>query len=121
MAIYKSSYNQKPEKEPKQKKEKPEKVRLPKEKKEWKINIKPSLVVLLVSLILFVACCFPENFLKSFLLGTFGLLTYPITLLSVFFSFVKLRKIKYSLNTSITGPDQANDSRSYDLAPLQKK
>ena len=97
MAIYKSSYNQKPEKEPKQKKEKPERLKQPKEKSAKKINIKPSLIVLLVSVLLFVFCCFPNNFMKNFLLGMFGLLTYPALILTAFFSICALRKTKYNV------------------------
>ena len=95
MAIYKSSYNQKPEKP---KKEKGEKIKEPKEKVSRKINIKPSLICLLVFLCLFIVCCFPNNFLKNFLLGIFGLLTYPVTLIGVFFSVVALRKIKFNVS-----------------------
>ena len=90
MAIYRSSFNQKPEKEEKPKKQKQEKVKLSKEKKERKINIKPSLVCLILCLIIFVVCCFPSNFFKNFLLGTFGLLTYPATLLGAIFAGLKL-------------------------------
>ena len=82
MAIYKSSYNQKPEKEQKPKKEK---VKLPKEVKPRRVKIRPSLVSLLVSILLFVVCCFPSNFLKNFLLGAFGLLSYPVLFLVAFF------------------------------------
>ena len=57
MAIYKSSFNQKPEKQEKPKKEKPEKIKLPKEKVRKNINVKPSLVSLLISATLFVVCC----------------------------------------------------------------
>ena len=97
MAIYKSSYNQKPEKQEKPKKEKKEKVKLPKEKSDKKINIRPSLISLLVFLAVFITCCFPNNFLKNFLLGTFGLLTYPITLLGVLFSYTALAKKKFNV------------------------
>ncbi len=93
MAIYKSSFNQKPEKEEKPKKEKHEKIKVPKQKSNVKINIRPSLISLFVCLILFIVCCF-SNFLKNFLLGTFGLLAYPLTLLGVFFSFLALKKKK---------------------------
>ena len=94
MAIYKSSYNQKPEKEPKQKKEKPEKLKQPKENKTVKFNIRPSLISLILSIVLFVVCCLPSNFMKNFLLGVFGLLCYPVLLLVAFFSFVALKKAK---------------------------
>lgn len=97
MAIYKSSFNQKPEKQEKPKKEKKEKVKLPKEKSTKKINIRPSLICLIVFLFVFVVCCFPSNFFKSFLLGIFGLLVYPLTLMGSFFSIMALRKTKYNV------------------------
>ena len=62
MAIYKSSYNQKPEKEEKPKKEK---IKQPKEVKTKKINVRPSLITLIVSIVLFVVCCFSSNFIKN--------------------------------------------------------
>ncbi len=95
MAIYKSSFNQKPEKEPKPKKEKPIKE---KNKPKMKLNVKPAFIYLLVSLAIFIVCCFPSSFLKNFLLGVFGLLTYPISLLVAFFSFMNLRKAKLKVN-----------------------
>ncbi len=97
MAIYRSSFNQKPEKEKKQKKEKWEKFKEPKERVN-KTKLKPSMVCLIAFLTLFIVCCFPNNFLKNFLLGTFGLLTYPVTLIGVFFSIAALRKIKFNAN-----------------------
>ena len=54
MAIYKSSFNQKPEKEEKPKKEKKQKVKIAKEKVSKKINVRPSLVCLLVFLTIFI-------------------------------------------------------------------
>jgi cell division protein FtsW len=33
---------------------------------------------LIVSIVLLIVACMPTNFLKSFLLGTFGLLIYPL-------------------------------------------
>ena len=98
MAIYKSSFNQKPDKEEKPKKEKRVKTKELKEKVEKKtINIKPGVVWLLFSLTLFVVCCLPNNFLKNFLLGCFGLLIYPLTLLGVVFSIVSLKKTKLNV------------------------
>ncbi len=98
MAIYKSSYNQKPEKQEKPKKEKKEKIKLPKENVEKKkINIRPSLICLFIFLTLFVVCCFPSNFLKNFLLGVFGLSVYPLTLLATFFSFTAFKKAKLNV------------------------
>ena len=94
MAIYKSSFNQKPEKEEKPKKEKKEKIKTPKQRKELKIHIRPSLISLIVCCLLFIVCCFSSNFLKNFLLGTFGLLTYPLTLIGAFFSIIALQRKK---------------------------
>ncbi len=97
MAIYKSSFNQKPEKEekPKQKKEKVEKQE---KKPTKKINIKPSAIWLAVFVIIFAVCCFPNNFLKSFLLGVVGLSVYPLALLSAFLCGANLAKKKLKLS-----------------------
>ena len=93
MAIYKSSFNQKPEKEEKPKKVKPEKVKPIKEKKI--IKVKPSLFVLLFSLIVFIACILPSNFAKNFFLGVFGLLIYPLSFIGIVFSSLFLAKKKF--------------------------
>lgn len=97
MAIYKSSYNKKPEKEEKPKKERPIKEKKEKVKSSASFKIKPSIICLGVFLILFVVCCFPSNFLKNFLLGLFGLSVYPVTLVGAFFSIMFLRKAKYNV------------------------
>ena len=98
MAIYKSSFNQKPEKQEKPKKEKVEKIKLPKEKStKKKFHLKPNVFCAIISIVLFVVCCFPSNFLKNFLLGIFGLSTYPLTLLIAFFSLAGLRKTKFNV------------------------
>lgn len=97
MAIYKSSFNKKPEKQQKEKKEKTIKQKPEKAKIISKIKIKPSVVCLACFLILFTVCCFPSNFLKNFLLGMFGLAVYPITLVGAFFSVMFLRKTKYNV------------------------
>ena len=67
MAIYKSSFNKKPEKdvEKKPKKEKPIKEQKP--KKKIKVNV--PFVTLLVFSFLFIVCIMPNNFFKSFLLA----------------------------------------------------
>jgi len=96
MAIYKSSFNQKPEKEEKPKKERKEKIKQPKVRSSRKLNINPNLISMLVFLALFVVCCFPNNFLRNFLLGIFGLSVYPLILLGMFFSVVALKKIKFN-------------------------
>ena len=97
MAIYKSSYNKKPEKEEKPKKERPIKEKKEKVKSTSSFKIKPSVICLVVFLGLFVACCLPSNFLKNFLLGVFGLSVYPVTLIGTFFSIMFLRKAKYNV------------------------
>ncbi len=96
MAIYKSSFNQKPEREEKPRKERKERIKQPKEKASRKINIKPGTVGLIICLTLFIVCCFPNNFLKNFLLGTFGLLTYPVTFVGVILSVASLRKRQFN-------------------------
>ena len=96
MAIYKSSFNQKPEKP---KKEKPvKKIDRPKDvnpKPKKKFNF--AWIWLFVSLGVFVACVFPNNFLKSFLLGVFGLSIYPVCVLGMLFSIAMLNKAKYTV------------------------
>ncbi|MBE7076477.1 MAG: hypothetical protein E7374_01130 [Clostridiales bacterium] len=93
MAIYKSTLNkkkkeqkQKPEKEVKEVKEKIVKVKK-------KANV--ALILLSVFAVLFLICVLPMNFAKSFLLGMFGLLVYPVSLIGIFFSLMKLKKRKY--------------------------
>ena len=97
MAIYKSSFNQKPEKPQKPKKEKVEKIKQPKQKQQKNIKINPYVVCLLMCLLVFVVCCFPSNFLKSFLLGIVGLSIYPLSLIGVFFAALALKKKKYNM------------------------
>lgn len=97
MAIYKSSYNKKPEKEEKPKKERPVKEKKEKVKKQTTFKIKPSVICLVIFSLLFIVCCFPSNFLKNFLLGVFGLAVYPVTLIGTFFSIMFLRKAKYNV------------------------
>ena len=103
MAIYKSSFNQPNKKPEKPKKEKPEKQEKPKKDKQTKpqtkIKIKKSVVCLIVFALVFVVCCLPSNFLKNFLLGVFGLLVYPVSLLGTFFSLAFVRNKKYNINT----------------------
>ena len=93
MAIYKSSFNKKPEKEveKKQKKEKPVKEHKP--KKHIKVNV--PLVTLLVFSFLFIVCVMPNNFLKSFILGLFGLTIYAVCVIGIFFSMMFLMKKKF--------------------------
>lgn len=98
MAIYKSSFNQKPEKEekPKQKKEKVEKIK-PEKKAEKKINIKWSMVWFAIFAVLFVVCCLPANFMKNCLLGLLGLSVYPLLLIGCVLCVMKLKNAKFKL------------------------
>lgn len=109
MAIYKSSFNKKPdknekEKEKKQHKEQVEKVKIPKTKK--KVNI--PLICLIVFSVIFLVCVLPSNFIQNFLLGVFGLLVYPVCVVGILLSvfFMKKRSInvrtKYVVYLSIT-------------------
>ena len=97
MAIYKSSFNpkkpEKDEKPPKEKKVKPEKVKNPK-----KIIVKTSVIWACVFLGLFVACCFPSNFIKNVLLGMFGLAIYPVTFVGMFISTMLSTNKKFNVN-----------------------
>lgn len=93
MAIYKSSFNKKPEKEVKQKPEKPQKVVEQKPKKKIKIN--HSVVWLIVFLCLFIACVLPSNFVKNVVLGVVGLSIYPISLVGILFCVLKLSKKQF--------------------------
>ena len=93
MAIYKSSFNKKPEKEIK---EKPEKKQKPIEQKpKKKIKINHSLVWLIVFLCLFIACVLPSNFVKNVILGVIGLSIYPISIVGIFFCALKLSKKQF--------------------------
>ena len=92
MAIYKSSFNQKPDKKEKQPKE--EKPKQAKPKSNFKVN--GNLVCFIVSLLLFVGCLFPW-FFKNFVLGVVGLSIYPLSVIGMFFSLVFLSKRKYTL------------------------
>ena len=96
MAIYKSSFNQKPEKEKKEKpvKSKPEKEKKPKTKQKIKVNVP---LVLLIAFSLIFLVCLPPNIIKSFLLGVFGLAIYPVCVLGAFFSAMVLTKHKFNM------------------------
>ncbi len=92
MAIYKSSFNKKPEK----KVEKQPKEQKPIEKKpKVKLKINHAAVWLGVFLCLFVACVVPSNFVKNVILGLVGLSIYPICLVGILFCVVKLSKRKF--------------------------
>lgn len=105
MAIYKSSFNPKQNKPNKQderveKVEKPKKIKPVKEKKP-KISrpINKPLICLISFLLLFIVCVVPNNFIKSFLLGTFGLSVYPISLVGIVMSLMFLSKRKFVAKT----------------------
>ncbi len=97
MAIYKSSFNKKPNKE---KKEKPEKVKVVKEKEtkeKPKLKINKNAVWLAVFSVMFVVCILPNNIFKSLFLGLFGLLVYPISVMGILFSIALLNKKQYNI------------------------
>lgn len=92
MAIYKSSFNKKPEK----KVEKPKKEKEIVEKKpKQKIKVNHSLVWLIVFLTIFVVCVCPSNFVKNVILGLIGLSVYPICVVGALFCVLKLAKKKF--------------------------
>ncbi len=85
MAIYKSSFNKKAEKPAKQpKKERIKPTKTVGDKTKIKINVPVVLFVLFA--VLFIFCCVPTNFVKSFVLGTIGLSVYPICVIGALIS-----------------------------------
>lgn len=99
MAIYKSSFNQKPEKEPKEVKVKEKKVKEIKEKQP-KIKKKANLplIFLCVFGLIFVGCILPFNFARNFLFGLFGLIIVGASLVGVVISTLFLLKKKFYAN-----------------------
>jgi len=96
MAIYKSSFNKKPEKKEKVEKKSREVREKPAKKP---IKIRASAVWLVVFLALFVACILPSNFIKNIILGLVGLLIYPVCIVGIFFCVMMLRNKKYKIKT----------------------
>jgi len=93
MAIYKSSFNKKPEKEVEKKPKKVKPIKEVKPKKKIKVNV--PFVTLLVFSFLLIVCVMPNNFLKSFILGLFGLTIYAVCVIGIFFSIMLLMKKKF--------------------------
>ena len=93
MAIYKSSFNKKPEKEVEKKPKKEKPIKEAKPKKHIKVNV--PFVTLLVFSFLLIVCIMPNNFLKSFILGLFGLTIYAVCVIGIFFSIMFLMKKKF--------------------------
>lgn len=94
MAIYKSSYNKKPEKEKKLKQEKSENLDIPKKPKRT-VKLNKHIVNIVVFSLVFFVCCLPSNIFKNFILGVFGLSVYPICPVVVLFSILFLQKRKF--------------------------
>lgn len=96
MAIYKSSFNKKPEKErkEKEKREKQPKIEKTQSKLKTKFKVNKPLVLLIVFSLIFLVCVLPSNFLKNLILGLFGLVTYPICIIVVAISSFYLTKKK---------------------------
>ncbi len=97
MAIYKSSFNKNKEVEKKEKlvKERPEKpAKAQKEVKAKKFKLNKYAVSLVVFGLIFLVCVLPSNFLKNFLLGSFGLCIYPVCVIAMLFSVLFLQKRK---------------------------
>ena len=100
MAIYKSSFNKKPEKKPeKQKKETAQfsdiEPKVKEKPKKHNNKVKPSAVWFLIFVAIFIACVCPSNVVKNVSLGLFGLLIYPLSLMGALFSIAMLKKNKY--------------------------
>ena len=95
MAIYKSSFNnKKPDKEKKEKPVKPKKEKEKEVRPKQHIKVNVPLICLIAFVLLFVVCL-PPNFIKSFILGTFGLIVYPICIIGATFSILFLYKKIY--------------------------
>lgn len=92
MAIYKSSFNKKPEKQKEPKVKEPKIKEKPPRKK---VKINHALIWLILLLAVFVACVLPSNFVKNVLLGVIGLSVYPLCLIGTLFCGVKLSKKKF--------------------------
>ncbi len=90
MAIYKSSFNKKPDKEKKEKQPKPEKPI--KQKTHTKVNV-PLVCLIVFSVVLLL--CLPPIFTRSFVLGLIGLSVYPICVIGIVFSLLFLSKKVY--------------------------
>lgn len=95
MAIYRSSFNQKPEKQEKPKKVKPEKTK--RESKRIKINY--NVVWAGIFSLLFLVCCLPSNFVKNFLLGIIGLSVYPLLIVGIVILVLRIKKFKFNDKT----------------------
>ncbi len=106
MAIYKSSFNNEPEKKPKlkEKAEKPKKEKPVKQTSpsKFKIKIRPSAILLAVFVMLFVLCLFP-NPIRHALLGTIGLSVYPICFIGAVFSSLKLLRRQFAIKKRYVG------------------
>ncbi len=97
MAIYKSSFNKKPNKEREPKREKPQKQVVQKEAKpKIKRKVNKPLISLIIFGLVFLVCILPSNFIKNFILGMIGLLVYPVSLIGIVFSifFMLNKRIK---------------------------
>ena len=100
MAIYKSSFNKKPDKKDKEKEKKLSKDEQVQDRPiKTKKKVNSSLICLIVFLLVFLICVLPSNFIKNFLLGIFGLLIYPVCVLGVLFSSFFLKKRRINIKT----------------------
>jgi len=98
MAIYKSSFNKKPEKpEKKQKQEKPKEEKIKADKPKKKINASIVWLFIFVALFTFSVLPAPFDFMKNFLMGAVGLLIYPITIIGAFISLMTIKKRNYNI------------------------
>ena len=97
MAIYRSSFNQKPEKQEKPKKVKPEKPK--REPKKIKVNY--NAVWIGIFSLLFLVCCLPSNFVKNFLLGIIGLSVYPLLIVGVVLFVLRIKKLSLTKKPNI--------------------
>lgn len=99
MAIYKSSFNKKPDKKENEKKQEREKQVVIKDKKvKTKRKVNVPLISLVIFFVILLICILPSNFIKTFILGVIGLLVYPICAIGILVSALLMKKKRFSFS-----------------------
>ena len=101
MAIYKSSFNKKPDKKENEKKQEKEKQVVIKDKKvRTKRKVNAPLISLVIFSVVLLICILPSNFIKNFILGVIGLLVYPICVIGILVSALLMKKKRFSFSAN---------------------
>ena len=98
MAIYKSSFNKKPDKKESEKQEKEKQIVVKEKKVKAKRKVNAPLISLIVFSVIFLICILPSNFIKNFILGVIGLLVYPICVIGILVSALFMKKKRFSFS-----------------------